>query len=131
MSLISVSTIRGANDDAEVRWSVVNANTGRLIATGAIEAGDHAHYLGSIAVNEFGQAVVGYNRSGRQLTNSNGDGKADGTISFMAQAFDVDATGGLVAQGSEILLRASDVNDLAASLVPRPAARHAVSQSRA
>ena len=127
MSLISVSTIRGANDDADVRWSVANANTGRLIATGAIEAGDHDHDLGSIAVNEFGQAVIGYNRSGRQLT----DGKTDGTISFMAQAFDVDATGGLVAQGSEILLRVSDVNDLDASLVPRPAARHAVSQSRA
>ncbi|WP_310387679.1 PEP-CTERM sorting domain-containing protein [Roseateles sp.] len=109
--LYSVNTIQGANDYADVRWSVVNANNGSLIASGKIDTGDFDYYEGSIAVNEFGEAVIGYNRSGLQNTDLNGDGKADGTISFMAQAFKVDGSGALVLDGSEMLLRASDTND--------------------
>ncbi|MCV2366637.1 PEP-CTERM sorting domain-containing protein [Roseateles oligotrophus] len=115
--LYSVSTIKGTNDYADVRWTVINADNGSLISSGKIETGDFDYFEGSIAVNEHGEAVIGYNRSGLQTEDLNGDGKADGTISFMAQAFKVDANGGLVADGGEMLLRASDTNDYHCSTV--------------
>jgi PEP-CTERM motif len=95
---------------AAVRWTVVDANTGMLLSSGKIQDASFDYYEGSIAVNEFGEAVISYNRSGFQTTDLNGDGKADGSISFMARAFDV--TGNTLTQdGSELLLRVSDVID--------------------
>lgn len=95
----------------ELRWYVVNAATGMLIDTGTIGGGGYDYYEGSIAVNEFGRAVIGYNRSGSSTADANGDGKADGRISFFAQALVTDGGGGLDAIGSAILLRVSDISD--------------------
>jgi hypothetical protein len=92
---------------AAVRWTVVDANTGTLLSSGKIQDAAFDYYEGSIAVNELGEAVIAYNRSGSQTTDLNGDGKADGSISFMARAFDV--TGNTLTQdGSELLLRVSE-----------------------
>ena len=110
--LYSVHTVTpNATDFTAVRWTVVDATTGTLIDEGDISGGNFDYYQGSIAVNEFGQAVIGYNRSGLQTTDLNGDGKEDGRISFLARAFQADASGGLDAAGAEQLLRVSDVND--------------------
>jgi PEP-CTERM motif len=101
---------------AAVRWTVVDANTGVLLSSGKIQDANFDYYEGSIAVNEFGEAVIAYNRSGNQTTDLNGDGKADGSISFMARAFDV--TGNTLTQdGSELLMRVSDVTDYHCSVV--------------
>ena len=92
-------------DFAAVRWTVVNASTGALISSGKIQQAGYDFYQGSIAVNEFGEVVIGYNRSGGTATG------VDGRISFMARMFNVNGTGGLDQFGAEFLLRQSDVSD--------------------
>jgi hypothetical protein len=105
----TATVLADVGNAAAVRWTVVDANTGTLLSSGKIEDAAFDYYEGSIAVNEFGEAVISYNRSGNQTTDLNGDGKADGAISFMARAFDV--TGNTLTQdGSELLLRVSDSN---------------------
>ncbi len=96
---------------SSVRWQVIDATNGALIDEGDIGGGGFDYYQGSIAVNEFGQAVIGYNRSGPQTADGNADGKPDGRISFMAQTFLIDALGGMDAVGDPLLLRVSDVDD--------------------
>ncbi|WP_291993981.1 PEP-CTERM sorting domain-containing protein [Candidatus Accumulibacter sp. ACC003] len=111
--LYSAITVENPNDlgHSGVRWSVVDALSGSLIGQGFIGGGGYDYYEGSIAVNEFGEAVIGYNRSGFQTDDSNGDGLADGNISFLARAFLVDGIGGLDQQGSDMLLRVSGISD--------------------
>lgn len=113
--LYSVATVKsavvGGFSYADIRWTVVDANTGVLLSSGRIDDGDYDYFEGSIAVNEFGAAVIGYNRSGWQTSDLNGDGKADGNISFLTRAFTVGAMGALTQDGAEMLLRVSDVSD--------------------
>lgn len=113
--LYSVATIKSPIVNgvsySDIRWTVVDANTGVLVSSGMIDQGNFDYYEGSIAVNEFGQAVIGYNRSGFQTGDGNGDGKADGNISFLARTFKIDSFGGLTAFGDEMLLRVSDISD--------------------
>jgi len=90
---------------------VLDATTGALLQQGLIGGGDYDYYQGAIAVNQYGQAVIGYNRSGLQTEDLNGDGLPDGRISFLAQAFTLDNLGLLSPLGSEFLLRVSDVSD--------------------
>jgi hypothetical protein len=110
--LYAVHTVTPTGTDhTSVRWSVLNAATGAVIQEGDISGGGYDYFQGSIAVNEFGQAVIGFNRSGSQLTDGNGDGKADGNISFMARAFYTDGSGGLAQDGSDMLLKVSGISD--------------------
>ena len=108
--LYSVTTLDGGNDHSVVRWSVNDANTGAVIAAGNIGDANFDYFEGSIAVNEFGQVVIGYNRSGSQIADLNGDGLADGNLSFMARAYNSNGAGSLV-QTNEYLLKVSTVND--------------------
>jgi hypothetical protein len=109
--LYSVQTVTpfGSTHTA-VRWSIVDAATGALLKQGDISGGDYDYYQGSIAVNEFGQVVVGYNRSGYQTEDLNSDGKEDGRISFVVQAFQ-EIGGDLFSIAGEQLMRVSDMND--------------------
>lgn len=111
--IFSTSTVRAdaaIGDYAAVRWTVVDANTGVLLSSGKIQQAGFDFYEGSIAINEFGQVVIAYNRSGFSTADANNDGKADGRISFMAQGFElINQT--LAGIGSELLLRVSDVDD--------------------
>ena len=121
--LFSVATVRAdVGDFAAVRWSVNDANTGALISTGKISGGNYDYYEGSIAVNEFGDVVIGYNRSGSQTADTNNDGKADGNISFLASVYDVNGAGALVQDGGELLLRVSEVSDYHCGARVNPAA---------
>jgi hypothetical protein len=104
--LYSVHTIRPlATDFDAVRWTVVDATTGALIAEGDIGGGGFDYFDGSIAVNEFGEVVIAYNRSGGIEKG------VDGRISFMARTFQVNGSGSLVQVGFEMLLRRSEVDD--------------------
>jgi hypothetical protein len=109
--IYSTSTVAAdVGTAAAIRWTVVDTNTGLLLSQGKIQDPNFDYYEGSIAVNELGEAVIAYNRSGFQTTDLNGDGKADGSISFMARAFDV--TGNTLTQdGAELLLRVSEVTN--------------------
>lgn len=97
-------------DYAAIRWTVVDATSGALLSSGKIQEAGFDFYEGSIAVNEFGEAVIGYNRSGFSTADANGDGKEDGRISFLAQAYRVIGNA-LVEEGDDLLLRVSEVND--------------------
>jgi len=111
--LYAVRTVRpGSFDYAVVRWSVYDASTGALIEEGDI-AGEVGfdYYQGSIAANQFGEVVIGYNRSGAVPIDADADGFADGNVSFMARTFRTDPAGGLDQFGPEILLRVSPVSD--------------------
>ncbi len=119
----STTTVQSdVGDFAAVRWTVVDAVSGALVATGKIQGGNYDYYEGAIAVNEFGEAVIGYNRSGFAHGDGNNDGLDDGNISFMARAFDVDGGGSLVQDGGELLLKASLVSDYHCSTRLNPAA---------
>ena len=120
--LYAVRTLQpGFFDYAVVRWSVHDASTGALIEEGDI-AGDVGfdYYQGSIAANQFGEVVIGYNRSGATVIDADADGFADGNISFMARTFRTDAAGGLDQFGPEILLRVSTVSDYHCSIRSSP-----------
>ena len=109
-STATVQADAAVGDFAAVRWTVVDANTGLQLSSGKIQQAGFDYYEGSIAINEFGEAVIGYNRSGTATTDGNGDGLADGNISFMARAYD--ASGNLLVQdGGEMLLRVSGISD--------------------
>ena len=109
-STATVQADPAIGDFAAVRWTVVDASTGALLSSGKIQQAGFDFYEGAIAVNEFGEAVIGYNRSGTATADGNGDGLADGNISFMARAYDV--SGNLLVQdGGEMLLRVSGISD--------------------
>jgi hypothetical protein len=98
-------------DHTAVAWKVIDAATGLLVDEGLISDPNYDYYQGSIAVNSLGQVVIGYNRSGFQTGDANGDGKPDGRISFLGRAFLVDGSGGLDEYGYEMLFRVSDTDD--------------------
>ena len=104
--LYSVHTVTPLGTDyTAVRWTVVDAATGALIGEGDIGSEGFDYYQGSIAVNEFGQVVIGYNRSG------GADKGLAGRIGFLARSFGLDAMGELYQIGDELTLRMSDVDD--------------------
>lgn len=107
---VTPTGVAAANAFTELRWYVLDANTLAPLSQGKISGGNFDYYQGSIAINEFGDAVIAYNRSGSQTGDANGDGKDDGRISFMGIYMKL-VGDDLVQQGSEMLFRVSDVGD--------------------
>ncbi|MEJ6007969.1 PEP-CTERM sorting domain-containing protein [Paucibacter sp. AS339] len=93
----------GSADNSRIRYTVLDATTNAILDQGDIGQDGYDYYQGSIAVNEQGKVVIGYNRSGLDVTT--------GKISFMGQSFSTDASGHLVAQSGELLLKESLVDD--------------------
>jgi len=109
--VFAVDTVKSAlGDYAAVRWTVLDAGTGVLLSSGKIEQAGYDYYHPTIAVNEFGEAIIAYNRSGFAQGDGNGDGLDDGNISFLARAYDVNGNF-LVQDGTEMLLRVSPISD--------------------
>ena len=50
-------------DETRVQWQVLDAASMSLLAEGFIGSAGYDYYQGSIAVNELGQAVIGFNRT--------------------------------------------------------------------
>jgi len=119
-STTAVAADGAVGDFSAVRWNVVDATTGALVSTGKIQQTGFDFYQGAIAVNEFGEAVIAYNRSGFATNDGNGDGLADGNISFMARAYDVNAGGALVQDGAEMLLKVSLIRNYHCTTVTTP-----------
>ncbi|WP_293901882.1 PEPxxWA-CTERM sorting domain-containing protein [Phenylobacterium sp.] len=102
--IYSVYTVTPLNGDhTYVRYDVIDAATNALLDEGAIGDGLHDYWEGSLAVNKYGQVVIGYNRSGSD--------PSDGNISFLAQAFSTGIGGKLAKRGDEQLLKVSLVDD--------------------
>ena len=93
-----------------VRWVVTDALTNAVIQQGEIGDPNYDYYEGSLAVNSAGQVVIGYNRSGFQTTDGNGDGLADGNVSFFARVFSSDSVGRLF-ETDELLLHVSPISN--------------------
>ncbi len=88
-----------------VRWSIVDAATNHVIAEGYIGNNNDGfdYYQGTITVNDSGQVVIGYNRSGYAV--------GVGNISDLANAYNPDkATGGLTLLQT-YLLHVSPIDD--------------------
>ncbi len=109
--LYYVTTVKSdLGDYAAVRWMVLDASTGILLSSGKIQQQFWDYYQGAIAVNEFGEVVIAYNRSYTAKGDSNGDGLDDGNISFLARAYKLN--GNVLEQtGTEMPLRVSLVSD--------------------
>jgi len=90
-----------AGTSTGLQWFVLNASSGALIESGFIGGDGYDYFQPSIAVNAWGEAVIGYNRSGGAEKGVNGN------ISVFAQAFRTDPLGGLDAWGNSLLLRQS------------------------
>ncbi|MEI7952920.1 MAG: hypothetical protein WCH37_09620 [Synechococcaceae cyanobacterium ELA182] len=93
-----------AGTSSALQWFVLNAASGAMIETGLIGGDGFDYFQPSIAVNAWGEAVIGYNRSGGAASG------VAGNISFLAQAFRTDGLGGLDAYGDSLLLRRSDTS---------------------
>ena len=91
-----------STDHTAVRWDVIRASDNVVLAEGDISDGVHDFYQGSLAVNDAGRVVIGFNRSG------SGE---DGKISVMAQSFRTRADGSLGSLGDALLLKVSDSAD--------------------
>lgn len=98
-------------DEARVRLTVFDASTNALLDELDIGSTGFDYFQGAIAVNEFGEVVVGYNRSGLQTADLNSDGLPDGNISFLAQVLRTEVDGSLSMVGSETLLKVSLTDD--------------------
>ena len=92
-----------AGDYARVRLIVLDADTNAIVDQVDIGSGAYDYYQGSIAVNQFGQLVLGFNRSGLN--------PEDGKIGIFAQIFATDALGHLRARTGELLLKESLTDD--------------------
>lgn len=99
----TVDDLSDGLDETRVRYTVLDANTFAILDEGNIGVAGYDFYQGSIAVNEFGEVAIGYNRSGLDPTT--------GKISFMAQLFRTMADGKLQSMGTEMLLKESLVDD--------------------
>lgn len=99
----TVNSTADGRDEARVRYTVLNASTLVKVSEGDIGQAGYDYYQGSIAVNSFGEVVIGYNRSGYDV--------ATGKISLMAQSFSTGVHGQLVARSGELLLKESLVDD--------------------
>ncbi len=88
-----------------VRWTILDSVTNQVLDEGNIGDGldGYDYYQGSLAVNEFGQVVIGYNRSGLD--------PATGRITLAARTFSTSGSGELMQIGDEIVLRVSDTDD--------------------
>jgi hypothetical protein len=94
-------------DHTAIQWYVIDAATQKIVQEGMIGGnGDgYDYYQGSIAINDEGEVVIGYNRSGSQ--------PGSGKVTFLAQVFD-QASGGngaIAAVGSAIILKVSGIDD--------------------
>ena len=92
-----------ASTRPRVRYTVLDANTLTILSEGNIGQAGYDYYQGSIAVNSFGEVVIGYNRSGLDAVT--------GKISFMGQSFATGVNGELIARSGELLLKESLVDD--------------------
>ena len=101
--IYSVHTVTPTGGDfTVVRYDVIDAATNALLDEGDIGDATHDYYQGSLAVNKFGQVVIGYNRSGSV---------ADGKITFAARVFSTGADGRLSARSTEQVLKVSLIDD--------------------
>ncbi|HTI31348.1 MAG TPA: PEPxxWA-CTERM sorting domain-containing protein, partial [Sphingomonas sp.] len=101
--IYAVHTVTPTGDDyTVVRYMVIDAATKTLLAEGDIGDGEHDYYQGSLAVNNKGQVVIAYNRSGSG---------ADGKITFAARVYSTTASGALYQRGPEEILKVSLVDD--------------------
>ena len=99
----TVDSAADGRDEARVRYTVIDANTFAIIDQGDIGEAGYDYFQGSIAVNDDGDVVIGYNRSGLDA--------ATGKISFMARTFQTAPTGVLLATSLEMLLKESLTDD--------------------
>ena len=101
--IYSVQTVSDDDSDtSKVRLTVISAATNAILSETDIGDGVHDYFQGSLSVNNLGQVVVGYNRSGSG---------ADGKISFLEQQFGTFANGILYTPGGAQLLQVSFVDD--------------------
>jgi PEP-CTERM motif len=105
----ATTVLSSTGTGAAVRIVVIDAVTKALLSKTEISDPNFDFYQGSLAINASGKLVVGYNRSGYQTTDLNGDGKADGNISVMARVFNANADG-TITQTDDILIRVSDTS---------------------
>ena len=89
-------------DHTIIQYQVSDAATDAVLYTGTIGSKDlnHDYWQSSLAVNSKGEIVIGYNQSG-----------SDENISVLAQAFEVNAKGGMYAIGGANLLVTSPTDD--------------------
>lgn len=99
----TVDPLNDAVEETRVHYTVLNAATLAILAEGDIGQAGYDYYQGSIAVNSFGEVVIGYNRSGLDV--------ATGKISFMGQSFTTGVAGQLVARSGEMLFKVSLTDD--------------------
>jgi hypothetical protein len=99
----TVDTLSDGLDEARLRVLVLDAANYAVLDEFDVGSAGYDYYQGSIAVNQFGEVVIGYNRSGLDV--------ATGKIAFMARAYKTLADGTLEEILEETLLKESLTDD--------------------
>jgi hypothetical protein len=98
-TLFMVHTI-GVSGASALRWTVLSESTNTVLSEGTLSDPLFDYYQGSIAANEFGDVVLGFNRSGP------GAGDYIGSFARVGEI----VGGVLTLSTSDFLLRAGDAN---------------------
>lgn len=101
--LHTVDTLADGLDEARIRMLVLDSTSHAILDEFDVGSAGYDYYQGSIAVNQFGEVVIGYNRSGLDA--------ATGKISFFARGFKTLADGSLEEILGETLLKESLTDD--------------------
>ena len=102
--IYAIHTItRPGEQHTSLEYYVIDAATNTVIQTNIIGDGTHDFFQGTLAVNESGQVVISYNRSGFGVGEK---------VAIYGQQFNpIDSTGALVAVGDPILLYTSLIDN--------------------
>jgi len=88
------------SDSSSLELYVIDAATKAVVQDKIIGDGVHDFFQGSLAVNDKGQVVIGYNESGLDMN-----------VSVYAQAYRQSGGGALVADGGPVLLKVSPIDN--------------------
>ncbi len=87
----------------DIRWSVFNEATNAVVQEGTIASPHFDYFYPSLSVNTFGEAIIGFTRSGDNTTGAAGD-----TSTYAVAGT---TSGGLLNFGAPFVLHAGTVNN--------------------
>ena len=98
---IGVSSGGGLLPRVGIRWYEIDETTNAVLQSGTISDRDYDYFLPSIAANQFGDVVIGFNRSGGISIDGSGKNEFISSYAVLGQT-----TNGVTTFGNPLLLKA-------------------------
>ncbi len=98
---IGVEADAGLLPRSGIRWYEIDERTNAVLQSGTISDRDYDYFLPSIAANQFGDVVIGFNRSGGISIDGTGKNEFVSSYAVLGQT-----TNGVTTFGNPLLLKA-------------------------